>query len=57
MISTVSPRARNEPRVKEMSLREYWMSTSARSRVSRSMVSPTATGSDRSMYDCGVPRP
>ncbi len=57
VVSTVSPLTRKEPLVNDTSFREYWMSTSARSRVSRSMLSPTATGSDRSMYDCGVPRP
>ncbi len=48
MISTVSPRTRNEPRANARSLREYWMSTSARSSMSRSMLMPTFTGSDLS---------
>ena len=41
MISTVSPRTRNEPRVNDMSLRVYCTSTSSRSKPSRGTSSPT----------------
>ncbi len=57
MISMVSPRTRNVPRVKAMSLRVYCMPTSCRSMESRSIVSPTLRVSMRSTYSWGVPRP
>ena len=53
----VSPRTRNVPRVKARSLRVYCMPTSLRSRVSRSVLSPTFSLTIRSTYSCGVPRP
>ncbi len=56
-ISTVSPRTRKVPLVNDMSLRWYWMSTKRRSSASRSISSPTFSGTMRSTYSCGVPRP
>lgn len=53
----VSPRTRNVPRVNAWSLRVYWMSTKRRSNWSRSISSPTFSGTIRSTYSCGVPRP
>ena len=57
MISTVSPRTRNVPRVNAMSLRVYCMVTNLRSSWSRSTWSPTESVTIRSTYSCGVPRP
>ena len=57
MISTVSPRTRKVPRVKARSLRVYCIVTNLRSRSSRGTSSPTRSGTMRSTYSCGVPRP
>ncbi|CPU64557.1 Uncharacterised protein [Mycobacteroides abscessus] len=57
MISTVSPRTRNVPRVNAMSLRVYCIVTNCRSRSSRSTCIPTSRRTIRSTYSCGVPRP
>ena len=50
-------RTRNEPRVKARSLRVYCTSTSSRSNASRGISSPTFSSTERSIYDCWVPRP
>ncbi|COZ18032.1 Uncharacterised protein [Mycobacterium tuberculosis] len=44
----MSPRTRNEPRVKDMSFRVYCTSTSSRSSPSRGTSSPTFSSTERS---------
>ena len=56
-ISIVSPRTRKVPRVKDMSFRVYCTSTKRRSSWSLSISWPTLSGTIRSTYSCGVPRP
>ncbi len=48
MISTVSPRTRKLPRVKDMSLRLYCTSTSSLSSPSRGTSVPTCNSTERS---------
>ena len=57
MISTVSPRTRNVPRWKSMSLRAYCMETNFRSRSSRFISAPLRSVTMPAMYSSGVPRP
>ena len=58
MISTVSPRTRNVPRVNAMSLRVYCMVDElAQQLVAVDLVAHRRARTIRSTYSCGVPRP